>query len=89
MKARNFVWTIPVITIAFLSCTVLTLQSCHVPIGTGSMQHDYISIEKIYSPYIVYGYGIMLSIGVIVTIFTWVAINRLSKRLDKMGAPSI
>lgn len=53
------------------------------------MQHDYISIEKIYSPYIVYGYGIMLSIGVIVTIFTWVAINRLSKRLDKMGAPSI
>lgn len=85
IKRGYFVWTLPVIGVFIMALVAVTLQSCGVsPRPVMEPLTTLADVKKsLDSAWL--ALGITIVVGTIVSIFIYIQVTRLTKKLEKLG----
>lgn len=72
----------PIGIITVLSGIAILVQSCSLPTITRP-EGQFVNLEALYAPFIVYGFILLVGTGF--SVFTFVQVNKISRKLKELG----
>lgn len=81
-RIKLLVWTLPVQCFLLLGAICVIFESCSIPVEVRP-EGRYINVKELYTPFI--ACGIVLLIGTGFSIFNFIQIGKISRKLKEIG----